>query len=204
MHLHVREAAENLEEAQADITRRVVVIARKETEEGDAVASRALGSPLHGTTLKGGTVAQADKLRQKRGLKPADFSPSWDRRGCPSQGLGGLSPAEAQGCPPEAHRAAACSPARLSRGQGRPPKCHQRHLGPEGRGVAIFPSCPLEEKDVFLCCLAFVLKMSSESLGGRGELCSALFHDYRNPFKTHTTNTATASNASFTRADLRV
>ncbi|XP_052633262.1 uncharacterized protein LOC128136915 isoform X2 [Harpia harpyja] len=63
-------------------------------EEGDAVASRALGSPLHGTTLKRGTVAQADKLRQKR--------------------------------------------------------------------------------------------------------------DYRNPFKTHTTNTATASNASFTRADLRV
>lgn len=31
MHLHVREAAEKLEEAQADITRRVVVIARKET-----------------------------------------------------------------------------------------------------------------------------------------------------------------------------
>ncbi|XP_061864183.1 uncharacterized protein LOC133626821 isoform X2 [Colius striatus] len=33
MHLHLRDAVEKLEEAQADITRRVVVIARKETRE---------------------------------------------------------------------------------------------------------------------------------------------------------------------------
>ncbi|XP_030914112.1 uncharacterized protein LOC115948016 [Geospiza fortis] len=45
MHLHVSEAAEKLEEAQADITLRVVVIARKETAEGDAVGSCVLGSP---------------------------------------------------------------------------------------------------------------------------------------------------------------
>lgn len=31
MHLHLSETAEKLEEAQADITRRVVIIARKET-----------------------------------------------------------------------------------------------------------------------------------------------------------------------------
>ncbi|XP_074691903.1 uncharacterized protein LOC141928117 isoform X2 [Strix aluco] len=94
VHLQAGEAAEELAEAQADVVRRGVGIARKGTEEGDAVARRAPGSPLHGTTLKRGTVAQTEKLREKR--------------------------------------------------------------------------------------------------------------DYRNPFKTHTTNTATASNASFTRADLRV
>lgn len=43
MHLHVSEAAEKLEEAQADITRRVVVIARKETVK--YVFRRALRNP---------------------------------------------------------------------------------------------------------------------------------------------------------------
>lgn len=59
------------------------------------------GIALHGTTPKRGTVAQAEKLREKWGLKAADFSPSRVRRGCASRGLRGLRP---ELCPPEPYR----------------------------------------------------------------------------------------------------
>lgn len=51
------------------------------------------------------------------------------------------------------------------RGQGRP------RVPPEALGTLGGTRCPprfsLEEKNAFLCCLPSVLKMSSESLGGR-------------------------------------
>lgn len=56
----------------------------------------------HGTTPKRETVAQAEKLREKWGLKAADFSPSGVRRGCARPGLRGLRPEQS---PPEPHRA---------------------------------------------------------------------------------------------------
>lgn len=113
----------------------------------------------------------------KAGFEACRFFPELGQTRVSEPGAGGAEPGGGAGLPTRgsprccllAGQAVPGCPG-LSRGQGRPPKCHQRHLGPEGRGVAIFPSCPLEEKDVFLCCLAFVLKMSSESLGGRGEL----------------------------------
>lgn len=81
-----------------------------------------------------------------------------------------LRRAEVQDCPSRlAPLLPAPRPGRLgARASASPHKCHQRRLGPELPGSEIFPSCPLDVKDVILCCLAFVLKMSSESLGGRG------------------------------------
>ncbi|XP_054072404.1 collagen alpha-1(I) chain-like [Rissa tridactyla] len=144
--------------ARRYIMRRVVVKARKETEEGDAVAGRAPGSPLHGTTLKRGTVAQAEKLREKRDLKPADFSPKGDRQECPSRGVGGRAETGGGAGLPEAHRAAACSPDGLSRGQGHPFRCHHSHMGPEGRGGCDFPLMPAGREGCFPLLFSFRTK----------------------------------------------
>ncbi|XP_056192773.1 uncharacterized protein LOC130148333 isoform X2 [Falco biarmicus] len=65
---------------------------------GDAVASRALGSPLHGTTLQRGTVAQAEKPTGRTGFGACGCHPERGHRGGPGPGV---RPAGARGCPPE-------------------------------------------------------------------------------------------------------
>lgn len=69
------------------------------------------GIAPHRTTPKRGTVAQAEKLQEKWGLKAADFSPSGVRRRWASRGLGGP---RLEQCPAEPPRAV-LSPAALSR-----------------------------------------------------------------------------------------
>ncbi|XP_074691900.1 uncharacterized protein LOC141928117 isoform X1 [Strix aluco] len=104
VHLQAGEAAEELAEAQADVVRRGVGIARKGTEEGDAVARRAPGSPLHGTTLKRGTVAQTEKLREKRAfvlkMSPGSLGGRGDRALLSSTIIGTLSKLTQQIQPP--------------------------------------------------------------------------------------------------------
>ncbi|XP_037241323.1 uncharacterized protein LOC119146994 [Falco rusticolus] len=55
---------------------------------GDAVASRALGSPLHGTTLQRGTVAQAEKPTGRAGFGACGCHPERGHRGGPARGCG--------------------------------------------------------------------------------------------------------------------
>lgn len=107
------------------------------------------GIAPHRTTPKRGTVAQAEKLQEKWGLKAADFSPSGVRRRWASRGLGG---AEAGAVPGRA--APRCAlPRRAVPGQPGHPARAARDIGARaGQGGTIGPSCPLEEKDVVLFC----------------------------------------------------
>lgn len=88
MHLHLSETAEKLEEAQADITRRVVVIARKETVK--YVFRRALRNPDR-TNVFGNVCAPQPWLGSAH--LPGVFQP-----GVCVRGWGLPSPAACLGC----------------------------------------------------------------------------------------------------------
>lgn len=95
------------------------------------------GIALRGTTPKRGAVAQAEKLREKWGLKAADFSPSGDRQGCASRGLRGLRP---ERCPPEAHRTVPALQPRCPGTAGvTPPRATRDTGGRRGRELGFSP-----------------------------------------------------------------
>lgn len=136
-------------------------------DEGDGTAS------LHrpGTErLRNGGASPWSKNHLK-----SDFGSVQDY---PGRGHTGVSEAGAGGA--ESRGGAAALPGRSAvlcrdipgcvRGQGRP-RVSPEALGTLGGGTRGVPPprCPLEEKDAFLCRLPSVLKMSSESLGGRGD-----------------------------------
>ncbi|XP_055564948.1 uncharacterized protein LOC129735972 isoform X4 [Falco cherrug] len=86
--------------------------------------------------------------RAERGSEPAGVTPSG--------GTGGARPGGAAGggagLPARARRAAACPPAGLSRGQGHPSKCHQRHLR---AGGCDFPLTPAGREECFPLLFSF-------------------------------------------------
>lgn len=90
------------------------------------------------------------KTTGKVGFEGCRFSPKRVRRWCASRGLRGLRPEQ---CPPEPHRAVPALQPRCPGTAGvTPPRATRDIGGRRGQGVTIFPSCPLEEKDVFLSC----------------------------------------------------
>lgn len=151
MHLHVREAAEKLEEAQADITRRVVVIARKETVK--YISRRPLGNSAR-TNVFGSVCAPQPRLGSPHllgiFLPVRACVPGWG--GSPTRAAGGWmgwrAPVPAAGgCAAGGRRGRAEAPRGAARfpGWGRRdprPRLRENHIngktkaGPAGGGPA--------------------------------------------------------------------
>lgn len=115
------------------------------------------GIARHGTTPKRGTVAQAEKLREKWGLKAADFPPSGVRLGCASRGLRGLRP---ERCPPELTALFLLSSRAVPGQPGSPLHVPPGTLGISRAGSQDFPLMPTGKEG----CFSFLLSFRTEDV----------------------------------------
>lgn len=110
-----------------------------------------------------GELRPGVKTTRKAALGACRTTPGGGTRGCPKRGPGGPRAAEK---PLRSRGDPRCS-AVIRRAVCGVRAASQKHWGDIEGGRGVPPRFSLEEKDAFLCCLPSVLKMSSESLGGR-------------------------------------